>query len=72
MNLEELVEDADNDDGDPSNQYEARSEEPNENRESNNEADVGVFNEDRASSLSLGRNPWDWSNCNNQRETERN
>ena len=56
MNLEELVEDADNDDGDPSNQYEARSEEPNENRESNNEADVGVFNEDRASSLSLGRN----------------
>ena len=49
--MEELVEDADNDDGDPSNQNEPRSEEPNENRESNNEADVGVFNEDRASSF---------------------
>ena len=44
LNLEELVEDDDNDNGDPSNQYEARSKEPNENREFNNEADVGVFN----------------------------
>ena len=30
LNLEELVEDDDSDDGDPSNQYEARSEKPNE------------------------------------------
>ena len=30
LNLEELVEDDDSDDGDHSNQYEARSEEPNE------------------------------------------
>ena len=66
MNLEELVEDDDNDDGDPSNQYEARSEEPNENKKSNNETDVGVFNEDRASSLSPGSNLWDWSNWTNQ------
>ena len=66
MNLEELVEDDDNDDGDPSNQYEARSEEPNENKKSNNETIVGVFNEDRVSSLSLDRNLWDWSNWTNQ------
>ena len=33
LNLEELVEDDDNDDGDPSNQYEARSERPNENED---------------------------------------
>ena len=45
--MKELVEDDDNDDGDPSNQYKARSEELNETKESNNEADVGVFNEDR-------------------------
>ena len=66
MNLEELVEDDDGDDGDPSNQYEARSEEPNENKKSNNETIVGVFNEDRVSSLSLDRNLWDWSNWTNQ------
>ena len=66
MNLEELVEDDDNDDGDPSNQYEARSEEPNENKKSNNETIVGVFNEDRVSSLSLDHNLWDWSNWTNQ------
>ena len=33
LNLEELVEDDDNDDGDRSNQYEAWSEEPNENED---------------------------------------
>ena len=66
MYLKELVEDDDNDDGDPSNQYKARSEELNETKESNNEADVGVFNEDRVSSLSLDRNLWDWSNWTNQ------
>ena len=66
MNLEELVEDDDDDDGDPSNQYEARSEEPNENKKSNNETIVGVFNEDRVSSLSLDHNLWDRSNWTNQ------
>ena len=66
MNLEELVEDDDDDDGDPSNQYEARSEEPNENKKSNNETIFGVFNEDRASSLSPDCNLWDWSNWTNQ------
>ena len=35
-------------------------------KKSNNETIVGVFNEDRVSSLSLDRNLWDWSNWTNQ------
>ena len=35
-------------------------------KKSNNETIVGVFNEDRVSSLSLDHNLWDWSNWTNQ------
>ena len=59
LKFEELVEDDDNDDGDAGNQYEAMNGERNENIGFYNEANARLFNEDRASSLNLDRNPWD-------------
>ncbi len=54
-----MVEDDNNDDGDIGNQYEDMNEECNKKIGLHNEANVGLFNEDRASSFSSYRNQRD-------------
>jgi hypothetical protein len=61
LNFEELVEDDDNDDGDICDHYKAMNEKRNENKRFYNEDDVGLFNEDRASSLNSYHIQWNWN-----------